>query len=206
MFLPLMKITPSYPYKQLYSNDPLIVPFFNTYNIAAQYYLDWYNQNPIAIYTSPKVSGLLLNFVARGLYGLMRPTISNITTTYGAAEMNSIEMNSQAMNGNSVTQDGTTEIVDDDIFKRMMTWHLYLGDGRQATMPWLRKRIARFIYGLNGADITNDFLQYVNLSFPSTNNIEIILATSDISEQFKFLLDQNWLAKPFQLNFTVTLI
>ena len=207
MYQPLQKITPAYLFKELYRGDPYITPFFNAYNLAAQYYLDWYNENPTAVYTDSNISGNFLNFVALGLYNLRRPVLSDTNFIEGENAMNSLQINAQSMNYNANVRAGSgAVIVNDDIFKRVLTWHLYLNDGKQATMPWLRKRIARFIYGIAGTDITNDVLQYVNISFPSKGNIEISLNDDIISEQFKLLLEQGWLSLPFQVNFSVVLI
>jgi hypothetical protein len=45
-------------------------------------------------------------------------------------------------------------VTDDDTYKRIITWHAYKGDGKQITITWMKRRVARFLYGVNGTDYT----------------------------------------------------
>ena len=42
--------------------------------------------------------------------------------------------------------------VTDDVFKRILTWHFYKGDGKNFSVRWLKRRIWRFLQGANGTD------------------------------------------------------
>src|SRR5262245_51754337 len=41
-------------------------------------------------------------------------------------------------------------VVNDDVYRRLLTWHFYKGDGKYASVEWLKRRIWRFCYGKNG--------------------------------------------------------
>jgi hypothetical protein len=38
----------------------------------------------------------------------------------------------------------------DDIYRRVLTWHFYKGDGNYFSMPFLKRRVWRFLYGQDG--------------------------------------------------------
>ena len=132
----------------------------------------------------------------------------------------------------STMQSGTAVVANDDVYKRSLTWNLYAGDGYQASVVWLRKRIARFLYGTNGTDISVDDLLNVSIKlqitekaigyagkapymrqFPYmatqiyTSGAEYIITIPNIpiAQTFKTLFDAGILQSPFQVNYTVTL-
>lgn len=165
---PLSEITPSYLYAQ-YADDENLQAFVNAYNDLAQSYLDWFNETPLPIYTNTNISGAFLDWIGENIYQVARPAISNITTLYRAALI-TVPMIQRALSTSVYSQSGTSYQVSDDIYKRILTWYTYRGDGMQATLPWLRRRIARFLYGVNGADIDpSDYLSSeVNVTYTGT--------------------------------------
>ena len=224
---PLSAIIPSYLYDQ-YSDDSDLQAFVDSFNSLAQGYLDWFNTTPLSLYVSPNIYGPLLDWIANGIYGISRPAISSLVTSMTGA-MNTVPMNTLGMNQFLSVQSGTTQIASDDIYKRVMTWILYRGDGKQASIPWLKKRIARFLFGLNGTDVSLDNLNYVSLveidihpagatnttamntmamnSFTGTRNheIEIRVPATSTGVIFAALFNQGILPVPFQLKFTIVL-
>ena len=164
---PLQTIIPSYLYQQ-YSDDENLQAFVDSYNAIAQGYLDWFNQTPLSVYTSPSISGSLLDWVAQGIYGIARPVFSTSVTKYYAG-LNALPLNTVALNGRRYTQSGTATISTDDYYKRVLTWWLYLGDGRHFDGNVLRMKVARFLYGQNGSDISLDQAQTVHLQPGSLN-------------------------------------
>ena len=40
----------------------------------------------------------------------------------------------------------------DDVLKRSLTWHFYKGDGRYFDVRWLKRRVMRFLEGVDGTD------------------------------------------------------
>ena len=157
----LQTIIPSYLYQE-YADDVDLQAFVDAYNSLAQSYLDWFNATPLAIYTSPQISGPLLDWTMQGIYGIERPVFSSRTTRY-VAGLNSLPLNSIALNGHKYFQSGTATIATDDYYKRVGTWTTYIGDGKYFNVGVLRKKVARFIYGVNGTDITQDQVQTVHI-------------------------------------------
>ncbi|MDE3023321.1 MAG: hypothetical protein KGI54_15980 [Pseudomonadota bacterium] len=225
--MPLAKVIPSYLYDQ-YSDDTDLQAFVDSFNNLAQGYLDWFNSTPLSLYTSPNLYGTLLDWIGQGIYGIERPVISSVySSIYGA--MNTLPMNVSGMNRYLDVQSGTTQIVSDDIYKRVMTWILYRGDGKQPSILWLKKRIARFLFGLNGTDVSLDNLNVVSLvevnihpqgamdtmpmntmamnGFVGKKNHEITIRipANPIGVMFADLFNQGVLPVPFQLKFTVIL-
>ena len=228
---PLATIAPSYLYFQ-YADDDDLQAFVGSYNTITQGYLDWFNANPLGIYTAPAISGSLLDWIGMGVYGINRPFLSTTQSkTIGATD--TAATNKYATNKHRKFQTGTTQIVSDDLYKRVLTWNLYKGDGYQVTMEWLKKRVARFIYGANGGDISLNEVYNIGLSIPSfppagstnstaTNSIatnsfvdqigtaqhliDISIPSSSIAENFSQLISEKYLPLPFQVSFSVTLV
>ncbi len=140
---PLAKTIPSYLYVQ-YNDDDALQAFVKAYNNLTQQFLDIFNGLNLPVYI--KQSGDLLDWVAAGLYGFpTRPTlVSGTLPIYGA-------YNTQAYNTavyDSYVVGGALVYtpVTDDVFRRIITWHFYKGDGTNFSIDWLKRRIARFLF------------------------------------------------------------
>lgn len=231
--LPLQTIIPSYPYQE-YSDDPNVVAFFNAYNTLAQQYLDWYNETPLAVYTNPNISGPLLDWIGQGIYGIKRPVFSSLMRKFRGG-LNSFPLNSVAINGNHLFQSGSATSATDDYYKRVLTWWNYVGDGRHFNLMVLRKKVARFLYGVNGTDCTLSQAQTVSITTtgfaavqgginsvslnrmalngvrrrnPNPSGSFIITVPSGAgaaAQYFQQAFQQGLLAIPFQMNFTVVI-
>lgn len=169
---PLQDVIPAYIYQQ-YSDDENIQAFATAYNQVARGYLEWFNTTPLAIYVSSSeygtgMSAPLLDWCATGIYGIPRPFLSSIKTAF-LAGLNSTAINTRDLNGNIYLQSGTSTPASDDVYKRVLTWWLYLGDGHIFSVPWLRRRVARFLYGTNGGDINFDDVQNVRIAAQPLN-------------------------------------
>ena len=159
-------LTPSYLYAQ-YQDDVTLSAFVDAYNSLAQSYLDWFNDTPLAIYVLSSINGTLLDWVGDNLYQVIRPAISNYSSTYrGAQVMEPTATRAQA--SATFSSSGSSTLVSDDIYKRVLTWHHYKGDGMQASLTWLRRRVARFLYGSNGTDCDPSDYLVVDISYNST--------------------------------------
>lgn len=158
---PLQTVPKAYPYAQ-YSDDPNVAAFFTAYTQIAQGYLQWYNDTPLGLYTSSNIVGSLLDWTAAGIYGVVRPVISTLTRrTRGG-------FGSRFFGGSpygvfQVKSSGTAQVANDDYYKRVLTWTLYKGDGDNVDIAWLKKRIARFLYGANGADVDVGMANYISI-------------------------------------------
>lgn len=147
---PLQRVIPSYLYSH-FSDDDDLQAFVAAQNALAQGYLDWFNNTPLGLYTSPNIKGCLLDWVAQGVYGISRPVLS-MGKTYFVAGYNSSAYNAAPYDGAGLVRVGASSAANDDIYKRVLTWNLYRGDGQVFTIGWLKNRISRFINGANGSD------------------------------------------------------
>lgn len=164
---------PSYLYQE-YADDQDLQAFVASYNSLAQEYVNWFNQIGLPIYTGYLIAGLLLDWVAAGLYGQIRPSlqIGNYRTTG--------PFNTYAFNGNGYNRQGRTGkvssyVVSDDIFKRILTWNYYKGDGNVFDIRWLKRRIMRFLLGTNGTAPDIDQTYDVSITFGVGNQANIVL-------------------------------
>ena len=73
--------------------------------------------------------------------------------------------NQLPFNGRKVVNQSEQVVVSDDLFKRIMTWNFYKGDGFHFTIPWLKRRIMRFLTGADGVDVVNEQRWSVSVLF-----------------------------------------
>jgi|SRR6185503_5744944 len=199
----LQDIIPSYLYQQ-YSDDADLQAFVDAYNAIAQSYLDWFNSTPLPIYTSPNISGPLLDWVANGIYGIARPVFSSRTTMHTAG-LNAFPLNANEVNGDTFVQSGTAILASDDYYKRTLTWWLYLGQGRYFNAFVLRMKVARFLFGANGGDITLSQAQAVSVASAGPGEYTITVPPGESSDFFQQAFAQGILAFPFQLSAEVVI-
>jgi len=157
-------IIPSYLYQQ-YSDDSDLQAFVNSYNLLAQYYLNTFNQLDLPIYTNPMISGQLLDWVAQGIYGFARPSLSAPTAFSTLGVYDTVPYDTIPYSYDVKIGSNSYYTVTDDYYKRILTWNFYKGDGYQYTTTWLKNRIARFLFGVNGAPLQID--QTYNLGTPA---------------------------------------
>jgi hypothetical protein len=161
--LPIASAPPAYLYAQ-YSDDADLQAFVQAFNDLVDGYLNWFTDTPLANYCN--LSGPLLDWIGANLYGIPRPTVgteSVRTTGY----MGSNAMGLSALGILSVKQSGTALQLTDDLYKRLLTFWLFLGDGKQMSLAWIRRRFARFLFGVNGGDIPVEYLQQVSITIPN---------------------------------------
>lgn len=142
-------MAPAYAYQQ-FSDDTNINALFAATNESAQNALTWMLDRPLALYMRPSISEGLLDYAAYCLYGIARHQVgsSQITAIDGA--INTTAINILDIDDNQLPRTSTRLTLTDDVFKRILTWHLYKGDGIHYSIPWLKKRIMRFLTGTNG--------------------------------------------------------
>ena len=206
--LPLQNIIPSYAYTQ-FQDDPNVVAFFTAYNTLAQSYLAWFNSVPFSVYTNANVNGSLLDWIGTGIYGITRPVFSTLSTNFVGA-LNTVPINTLPIDGSYLEQEGTAISATDDFYKRVLTWFLYVGDGRMCNAMVLRRKIARFLYGVNGTDITLSQVQTVSIAVQTTPTLEYLIvlpsAANPASGYFEELYNSGVLQLPFQVAATVTVV
>jgi len=169
----------SYLYVQ-YQDDDDLQAFVAAYNQLANIYVMWFGLTPLPAYTSSAIVGALLDLVAAGIYGMIRPSLSSGLNrdlgpfnTYG---FNTLEFGRRRLVGpNNVT------VTTDDIFKRIVTWRFYKGDGNTFNIRWLKRRIVRFLIGADGAAPNVDSTYNISVTYgPGIISIRIAPDTRTI--------------------------
>ena len=187
-------IIKSYPYVQ-FADDENITAWFDAYNTYAQQYLDWFNNTPLAVYTRSEISGALLDWVANGVYGCYRTPIA-FGNSRSIGPLNTYTPNYIPFNQGKKLSDVTSFTMTDDIFKRVITWNFYKGDGVQISIPWLKKRIARFT-GLNFMDISVTVGAYKSVM------VKVTGADSEILSYLQSIIQLSLVNLPIGYTFTV---
>ena len=195
----------AYPYVQ-YQDDDRISCFFDAYNIWAQAYLDWFNNLNLPIYTQAPVEGTLLDWVAQGLYGIGRPSLPTSQGFPSEGPVNTFQVNYLTVNGYRPGTPDNYSVTNDDFFRRIITWAFYKGDGKTFSPRWLKRRINRFLTGLNGADVPNDTTYNVSVFPTGFKTWTIELADSTESAIFKAGVQRGVIELPFQITWTVDLV
>jgi hypothetical protein len=193
----------SYLYQQ-YNNDPDILAFFDAYNTSSQSNLDRINSLNLPNYTTK--TGLLLDWVALGIYGLKRPVLP-FSGTIGEGVYNETIYDTSVYNENIVfTPSGFYETTD-DIFKRIITWNFYKGDGYQFDITWLKNRVYRFLAQTNGIPLPIPNTYDISITFSAGNVVVIHITTGTLTPLapiMKAAIDSGALQVPFQYTFNVT--
>lgn len=196
-------IIPAYLYQE-YNDDEDCQAFVDAYNLMAQQYLDWFNTINLPVYTG--LSGSLLDWVAEGLYGMRRPNVA-FTQVQGIGAFNTYTLNFIPFDGTKNLTTSTVYQVTDDIFKRILTWSFYKGDGKQFTISWLKRRVMRFLGGLNGVDPGVDQTYQVSVSFHDSSTVNITVSGGIIpltyAQLMRAALISGVLPLPFQYTYNI---
>lgn len=168
----LQKILPSYLYVQ-YNDDQNLRALVQAQNEYAQSYLDTMLALNLPNYTQDGVSGTLLNWVAEGLYGQMRPALSTVATQGYVGAYNTAPYATLAYNVYRLKVPNAFIAASDDTFRRCLTWVLYRGDGPQFSIRWLKRRVMRFLTGVNGTDPGVGETYRIGVSFGVGNAVTI---------------------------------
>ena len=201
-------IIPSYLYEQYFDDDDL-QGFVATYNLLSQQYSSWFCDINLPIYTGDPIAGPLLDLVAEGLYGYPRPPIAtgHIRTI---GPLNTWQLNTMKLNDFVNLGAISFFVTTDDIYKRMLTWHFYKGDGHQFSTRWLKRRVMRFLLGINGTDRGTDDTSPVSVVIGTGKAVTITVHVADPittynATIFQAAIESSVLELPFQYSFAVTL-
>lgn len=165
----VVDVIPSYLYVE-YNDDADLQAFVDAYNKMAQEYVDWFNDANLPIYTG--LSGQMLDWVAEGLYGMKRPALpSGLNLDKGP--FNTYEFNTLAYNARKSIGAQNVTVTSDDVFKRIITWNFYKGDGNTMTVRWLKRRIMRFLIGAGGSAPNIDQTYKISVTFGAPNIVSI---------------------------------
>lgn len=198
----VLKTIPSYLFQQ-YADDDALQAFVDAYNELAQRYVNTFNALNLPIYTNPPISGALLDWVALGLYGVSRPNMplsgDRIIGPYNTWDYNTLPFNMIRR----VTPTGTGP-ASDDIFRRILTWRFFKGDGRVFNTIWLKRRIERFLRGVNGINYNVDQTYDISVVSGGGYVINVTIPNVDVAGQCQFGIESGILELPFQFTFNVT--
>ena len=197
-------ILPSYLYQQ-YDNDEDVLAFFTAYNTTSQSNLSRTNNLNLPNYTTK--SGLLLDWVALGIYGILRPVLP-FSGTIASGVYNESIYNTTVYNENIViTPSGFYETTD-DIFKRIITWNFYKGDGYYFDITWLKNRIYRFLAQTDGIPLPIPNTYDISITFDVDNIVNIAINSSSslatLAPILESAINSGALELPFQYTFNVT--
>lgn len=163
---------PAYLYQQ-YADDQDLPAFFNAYNTLTQIYVGWFATAELPVYTQAQIQGGLLDWVAAGVYGMQRPALSS-GKFRSKGEYNTFVYNGWPLNRFRILGPSHIDVTTDDIFKRIMTWNYYKGDGNRFNVRFLKRRVMRFLLGANGTAPNIDQTYAVSVTFSGSNvNIKL---------------------------------
>lgn len=193
---------PSYLYQE-YQDDDNIASLVMSYNDIAQNFATFFNQIGLPVYTGGQISGSLLDWVGQGIYGIARPVFTTTATLRAGPIATFAIASGVTIGGYLYEESGTATVATDDIYKRVMTWNLYKGDGFQFSTPWLKRRIYRFLNGINGTD--PGVSQTYTISVDETPGEFAITVPNTTAAQFLSQAFANGVLNvPFQYSFEVT--
>jgi hypothetical protein len=173
----VLRPIPSYLYQE-YSEDSDLQAFVAAFNSMMQDIVDTFNGLNLPIYTQDPISGALLDWVGQGLYGMARPSLTyNFPTILGP--YNTYEYNVQQYNEYVYEFPNNIALTDDDIYRRVLTWHFSKGDGKYFSVPWLKKRVMRFLFGTNGTNPNIDNTYQISVTFGANCDVTIRIVLID---------------------------
>jgi hypothetical protein len=155
-----------------YADDDDLQALVSSYNALVQEFVTWFATVALPVYTGPQISGSLLDWVADGLYGMVRPSLSS-GQNRDLGPLNTYVYNLLPLNKRKIVGPQNVTVTTDDIFKRIMTWNYYKGDGTTFNVRWLKRRIMRFLTGPNGTAPNIDQTYVVSVTFGADSNVSI---------------------------------
>jgi len=197
------QVLPAYLYQQ-YTQDPYsedLQAFFTAYNNESQTRLDDTNNLNLPIYT--KQIAPLLDWTAYGIYGVTRPSLGTPSVFSPLNVYDTVPYNTIAYSQDTELYPNNYYVVNDDIFKRILTWNFYKGDEFQFTNQWLKRRIKRFLFGFNGVDFPIDNTYEISVAYTNGYEIVVTLPNTTVSPILQSCFSSGVLNLPFQYTFTI---
>ena len=192
----LRNTIPSYLYSQYYA-DADLQSLVLAYNQAAQSYVDWFNDVNLPDYTG--LSGDLLDWVGNGLYGVRRPVKTTVETPGTTGALATFKVAGMPLSSAGEATVTASQFVSDDIYRRVITWGFYKGDGFNFSIPWLKRRVCRFFLGTGdgftplvcvGFDDTTTPLPTCNIGWTGDAALlpefESLIASGDLPLPYRF--------------------
>lgn len=157
----LLSALPQYLYQQ-YDDDEDLLAFVDSFNTMVQEYMDWFAGVGLPVYTG--LQAPLLDWILEGVYGILRPSLpSGHGQVHGP--LNTLMMNDHPLNELHLHGSPNYYLTSDDVLKRIATWSLYTDDGKTFNIRWLKRRVERFLTGLNGTGGNTDQTYDISVTF-----------------------------------------
>lgn len=154
----------AYLYEE-YDDDDALQAMTAAINSLQDGYIGWFANTPLAVYTDPSIAGPLLDFIADGIYGMKRPALSS-GRPLAIGPLNTWRPNQLLpINTYKIIGPANVAVTTDDVFKRIMTWNFYKGDGNIFNAKWIKRRVMRFLLGVNGTAPNIDQTYDVSVTF-----------------------------------------
>lgn len=211
------EIIPAYLYTQ-YNDDKNLQALIDAYNHEAQNFYAWLRDSRLPIFQGGYNSGEQLKWIVKGIYGEDVP-ILKATKRAGKGPYNTVEYNILPLDAYRQLYNNDVIVVSDDLFKRVLMWNFYKGDGKQFSVSWLKRRVMRFLNGIDGADIPNDQHWPISVKFVD-DVINIVIDTTgegfssattmknssfDYAPLFKGAMEGGILNMPYYYTISVTI-
>ena len=176
----LTQILPSYLYEE-YADDDDLQALVAAYNTISQRILSWFALIGLPVYTNPQITGPLLDWVANGLYGILRPSLSS-GKNRDIGPFDTYAYDTLGYNVRKIVGPNNVTVTSDDVFKRIITWNFYKGDGNTFNVRWLKRRIMRFLLGTNGSAPNIDQTYIISVTYgPGIISIRLSFGTRMIN-------------------------
>jgi hypothetical protein len=173
----LTVVIPSYLYQQ-YNDDEDLAAFVFIFNQMTQQYVTWFAGSRLPVYAdNPQIIGSLLDFVGEGLYDIKRPVLP-AGNVQAKGPLNTYSFNEMALDDYDAGGPTQFYVTDDDLYRRVLTWHLYKGDGKLFDIQWLKRRIMRFLTGADGTPGQTDQTYQVSVTFGANHEVNINLQST----------------------------
>jgi hypothetical protein len=198
----LQQIIPAYIYQE-YQDDDNLQAFNIAQNAYATQFLLWFNTLNLPIYTGGVVNGALLDLVGVGVYGIPRPSVTSGAVTSVDATASYVT-GEAATASRKITSNEILQAVNDDVYRRVITWNFYKGDGFVFSMQWLKRRVYRFVFGPNGVSPVQDNTYPISITV-SNNTFTISVSDADqvIVSLLEALIQSQSVSVPFLYNYLV---
>jgi hypothetical protein len=155
----------SYLYEE-YNTDDDLQAFVDAYNSMMKDLVDTFNGLNLPIYVRDPISGPLLDWVGAGIYGMSRPSLrSGLYKVLGPYNSLMYDEPAFVYNAWELLYPNQIAVTNDDIYRRILTWHYSKADGKYFSVPWLKKRIMRFLIGKDGTHPNIDQHYQISITF-----------------------------------------
>ena len=101
----------------------------------------------------------------------------------------------------------------DDIFKRIITWFFFKGDGQVYSTTWLKRRVMRFLIGASGTTPNIDNTYPIGVVYNGSGAVTLTITLTvaagillSVAQVFQAAAASGAISLPFQYDFTVNIV